>query len=128
MRAKFWHGEPVCGDKSAKGCQAICASQPCMKDITYMRATLTDYLLCVQVAAFISAYNGRWPTKRDKTSLVEQQRPGQARRPLVVRSARWRWSRTSKPASFLPAKRLRAREHACTCAPIDVFFWYMTGQ
>jgi hypothetical protein len=38
-----------------------------------------------QIAAFISAYNGRWPTKNDKSSLVGRR----SRRSLIVRRARW---------------------------------------
>jgi hypothetical protein len=48
----------------------------------------TELFLLPQVAAFISSYNGRWPSKLDKNSLLGKQRHN--RRTLVVRSARWR--------------------------------------
>jgi hypothetical protein len=46
-----------------------------------------------EVAAFVSAYNGRWPTRNDKSSLAAHRRPQRANHPLSVRSARWRYSR-----------------------------------
>ena len=80
---------------SAGNAHALCCARTCMRapppcrlcaEARCSAITHTLLLRTTQIAAFIAAFNGRWPTKNDKSSLVGRR----GRRPLVVRRARWR--------------------------------------